>query len=43
MALEVLNENPIVYVLIAWVVTVAGAKACGLDRRGFSLKPYSLV
>lgn len=43
MALETLNENPIIYVLIAWAVTILGAKACGLDRRGFSLKPYSLV
>ena len=43
MVLEFISENPIVYVLIAWVVTIVLAKACGLDRHGFSLKPYSLV
>ncbi len=43
MVLEIIEENPIVYVLIAWVVAIVSAKALRLERYGFELKPYSLV
>lgn len=43
MALEIFEANPIIYVLIAWVVVILTAKALRLERYGFELKPYSLV
>ena len=43
MVLEALADNAIIYVLAAWVAVIVSAKALRLDRRGFELKPYSLV
>lgn len=43
MVLEFIEENPIIYVLIAWVATILIAKALRLERYGFELKPYSLI
>ena len=41
--LNILKDNAIIYVLIAWVVTIVTAKALKLQNHGFELKPYSLV
>lgn len=41
--MDILNDNPIIYVLLAWVVVLGTAKALKLDRRGVDLKFYSLV
>ena len=41
--LDILKDNAIIYVLIAWVVTIVTAKALKLQNHGFELKPYSLV
>ena len=41
--LDLIADNPIIYVLIAWVVIIVTAKALKLERYGFELKPYSLV
>ena len=38
-----LTDNPIIYVLIAWVITVIAAKALKIERYGFEIKAYSLV
>ena len=43
MELDFITDNPIIYVLIAWVVTVIVAKALRLERYGFEIKAYSLV
>ena len=43
MPLDILKDNAIIYVLIAWVVTIVAAKALKLQNHGFELKPYSLV
>ena len=43
MDLDVLTQNSIIYVLIAWVVIVVIAKGLRLDRYGFEIKAYSLV
>ena len=39
--LDILKDNAIIYVLIAWVVTIVTAKALKLQNHGFELKPYS--
>lgn len=41
--MDILNDNPIIYVLLAWVAVLGVAKALKLDRRGVDLKFYSLV
>lgn len=41
--MEILAENPIIYVLIGWVAVLGAAKLLRLERRGVELKPYSLV
>jgi len=41
--LDIITQNSIIYVLIAWVVIVVAAKAVRLDRHGFSITPYSLT
>lgn len=41
--MEILAENPIIYVLIGWVAVLGAAKLLRLENRGFELKPYSLV
>ena len=41
--MDILNDNPIIYVLLAWVAVLGTAKALKLDRRGVDLKFYSLV
>ena len=41
--MDVLNENPIIYVLLAWVAVLGTAKVLKLDQRGVDLKFYSLV
>ena len=43
MALELLTDNAIIYVLIAWVVILAIAKALKLEKHGFTVKAYSLT
>lgn len=43
MALDFLTHNSIIYVLIAWVIVFAIAKASKLDKHGFEIKPYSLT
>ena len=40
---EVVAENPIIYVLIAWVALLGAAKLLRLENHGFELKAYSLV
>ena len=43
MAIEQLTDNAIIYVLIAWVVILAIAKALKLEKHGFTIKAYSLT
>ena len=43
MALDLLTDNAIIYVLIAWVVILGIAKAIKLEKYGFEIKPYSLT
>ena len=43
MALELLTDNAIIYVLIAWVVILAIAKSLKLEKHGFTIKAYSLT
>ena len=43
MALDILTDNAIIYVLIAWVIIFVAAKALKLERFGFTIKPYSLT
>lgn len=43
MAFEFLQQNSIIYVLIAWFIVFGIAKATKLDRHGFEIKPYSLT
>jgi len=43
LALELLTDNAIIYVLIAWVVILAIAKALKLEKHGFTIKAYSLT
>lgn len=43
MEADIFNENPIIYVLLGWVVMLGAAKALKLEERGVELKFYSLV
>jgi len=43
LAFEQLTDNAIIYVLIAWVVILAIAKALKLEKHGFTIKAYSLT
>jgi len=43
LALDLLTDNAIIYVLIAWVVILGIAKAIKLEKHGFEIKPYSLT
>ena len=43
LATDMLTDNAIIYVLIAWVVIFVTAKALKLERFGFTIKPYSLT
>jgi len=43
LASDILTDNAIIYVLIAWVVIFVTAKALKLERFGFTIKPYSLT
>jgi len=43
LALELLTDNAIIYVLIAWVVILAIAKSLKLEKHGFTIKAYSLT
>ena len=43
MELDILTDNAIIYVLIAWVVIFAVAKGLKLEKYGFTIKPYSLT
>ena len=43
MALDLLTDNAIIYVLIAWVVILGIAKALKLEKHGFEIKAYSLT
>ena len=43
MALDLLTDNAIIYVLIAWVVILAIAKSLKLEKHGFTIKAYSLT
>ncbi len=41
--LDFITQNPIIYVLIAWVVILVVAKGLKLEKYGFEIKAYSLV
>ena len=43
MELDILTDNAIIYVLIAWVVIFGVAKGLKLEKYGFTIKPYSLT
>lgn len=43
MAFGFLQQNSIIYVLIAWCIVFAIAKVSKLDKRGFEVKPYSIT
>ena len=43
MELNVLTDNAIIYVLIAWVGIFITAKTLKLEKYGFTIKPYSLT
>jgi len=43
LALELLTDNAIIYVLIAWVVILVIAKSLKLEKHGFTIKAYSLT
>jgi len=43
MALELLTDNAIIYVLKAWVVILGIAKALKLEKHGFKITAYSLT
>ena len=43
MELDLITDNAIIYVLIAWVAILVAAKGLRLQNRGFEIKPYSLV
>lgn len=43
MAFGFLQQNSIIYVLIAWCIIFAIAKISRLDKRGFEVKPYSIT
>ncbi|MGI0102445.1 MAG: site-2 protease family protein [Nitrosotalea sp.] len=43
MTLGFLQQNSIIYVLIAWCIVFAIAKVSKLDKRGFEVKPYSIT
>jgi len=43
LAFELLTDNAIIYVLIAWVVILAIAKVLKLEKHGFTIKAYSLT
>jgi membrane-associated protease RseP (regulator of RpoE activity) len=43
LALELLTDNAIIYVLIAWGVILAIAKSLKLEKHGFTIKAYSLT
>ncbi len=43
MELDFITDNAIIYVLIAWVVVLVAAKALGLQKHGFEIKPYSIT
>lgn len=43
MAFGFLQQNSIIYVLIAWCIIFAIAKVSRLDKRGFEVKPYSIT
>jgi len=43
LALDLLTDNAIIYVLIAWVVILIAAKSLKLEKHGFEIKAYSLT
>jgi len=43
LALELLTDNAIIYVLIAWVVILGIATALKLEKQGYKITPYSLT
>jgi membrane-associated protease RseP (regulator of RpoE activity) len=43
LAFGFLQQNSIIYVLIAWFIIFAIAKVSKLDKRGFEVKPYSIT
>jgi membrane-associated protease RseP (regulator of RpoE activity) len=43
LVLGFLAQNSILYVLVAWIIIFAIAKASKLDKHGFEIKPYSLT
>jgi len=43
LALDLLTDNAIIYVLIAWVVILIIAKSLKLEKHGFEIKAYSLT
>jgi membrane-associated protease RseP (regulator of RpoE activity) len=43
LAFGFLQQNSIIYVLIAWCIIFTIAKVSKLDKRGFEVKPYSIT
>jgi len=43
LTLDLLTDNAIIYVLIAWVVILIIAKSLKLEKHGFEIKAYSLT
>ena len=43
MELDLLTDNAIIYVLVAWVGIFITAKVLKLEKYGFTIKPYSLT
>ena len=43
MDLDIITQNAIIYVLIAWVAIFVTAKALKAEKFGFTIKPYSLT
>jgi len=43
LAFDFSASNPIIYVLIVWVLVFSIAKVSKLDKRGFEITPYSLT
>jgi len=43
LAFGFLQQNSIIYVLIAWFIVFVIAKVSKLDKRGFEVKPYSIT
>ena len=43
LSFDILSQNPIVFVLMAWVAILGITKVLKLEKHGFEVKPYSLT